>query len=447
MEELRNRIRDVTLRIAELYAERLSLVKQIASLKRQEGLPVRDEGVERRLWEAMRERCVEKGLDEWNCRRIFNFLISSSIRAQVPEGAGAGPHIEIFRRAKQLERKGEKVYHLEVGEPPWSFPPEAFDAMVEAVKRGETRYGTSTGMERFRDVASRWISRRDGLEVAPEQVIPTPGSKFAIFSILSVFLRPGDRIGIMLPAWPAYKGMASHLSLEVVEITSPEEVDNLKGVSAFIACSPNNPDGRVWSPKELESLAEVLRESNALLISDDAYAELSFVERTSPLKKYENSLGVSTLSKAFGMTGFRVGYIYGSQEKLSKLAKFLGLTITNVPEFIQEAAASALDVGEKWVSEVRRQLSSYLDFALKELKGSPLEVKRPDGALYLFPKVDIDGFSSKEFAFHLLDEKRIAVAPGSGFGPFDDRLRLTFASPYADPGLKLLREALEDWKS
>ncbi len=447
MEDLRARVREVTLRLVELYAERMSLVRRIAELKRERGLRVKDEAVEARLWDEVLAKCREKGLDQLECRRIFSFLISSSIRAQIPEGGGAGPHVEVFRRAKEIERSGNKVYHLEVGEPPWSFPPAVLDSLIEAIKRGETRYGTSTGTFRFKEAASEWLSRRDGVDAKPEEVIPTPGSKYAIFSILSTFLRPGDRVGVLLPAWPAYKGMASHLSLEMVEIDSTEEVEKLEGVRAFILCSPNNPDGKVWSRKELESLAEVLRETDALLVSDDAYAELSFAERVSPSEVYENTISVNTLSKAFGMTGFRLGYVWGDQDKVEKLAKFIGLTITNVPEFIQEAGASALESAGDWIPRVMEHLISYLDLAMRKLEGAPLKMNRPDGALYLFPRVELDDFDSMDFAFRLLEEKKIAVAPGSGFGPYNDRLRITYASPDADQGLRLLREALQSWKS
>ena len=447
LEDMRARIKEITLKMVDLFSERLDLARQIGKLKRERGLPIKDQSVEKDLWNSVKERCIEKRLGEWECRRLFNFLISSSIRAQVPEGGGAGPHVEIFRRAKEMEKQGIAVYHLEVGEPPWSFPPEVLDAMIEAIKRGQTRYGTSLGNERFREAASNWISKRDSIDASLDQVMPFPGSKYALFSILSVFLRPGDRLGIWLPAWPAYKGMASHLSLEVVEISSLEELESLKGVSAFILCSPNNPDGKVWSKKELEELSEVLNESNALLISDDAYAELSFEDRIPPSKIYENTISVNTLSKAFGMTGFRVGYVHGKEEYIKRLARFLSLTITSVPEFIQEGAAAALMVGERFVKDVRMELESYLGYALKQLEGGPLEVSKPHGGLYLFPKVLINDFDSSKFASEVLEDKGIAVAPGAGFGPFPDRIRITYASPYADPGIALLREAIESWTS
>lgn len=442
MEGLRGKVREVTLRIVDLYAERLSLVKEIGRLKRGSGLPVKREDVEADLWVAVARRCEERGLSDLDCRRIFNFLISSSIRAQIPEEGDAGPHVELFKRAKEIERSGVKVYHLEVGEPPWSSPPEVLDTLADSVRRGKTRYSTSSGNFRFREAASEWLSRRDRVEARPEEIVPTPGSKYAIFAILYTFLRPGDRIGVLLPYWPAYKGMASHLSLEVVEIRSIDEVDKLRGVNAFILCSPNNPDGKVWSKKEIEALSDVLRESGALLISDDAYAELSFVERTSPSKVYENTLSVNTLSKAFGMTGFRLGYVRGDEEKVGRIAKFLGLSVTNVPEFIQEAGASALESAPNWVPKVVDQLRSYLDLAMEKLEGSPLELKRPEGAMYLFPKVRIEEFDSMSFVSNLLEEKRVAVAPGSGFGPYPDRLRITYASQDAREGLELLREAL-----
>ncbi len=442
MEELRSRIRNVTLKIIELYGERTSLAKEISSAKRREGVPIRNEGIERSLWHDVRRKCREVNLDEWNCRRVFNFLISSSIRAQIPEDVGAGPHIEIFRRAKEMEKEGKRIYHLEVGEPPWSPPPESIDRMLEAINKGKIRYGTSSGTYRFKEAASEWVSKRDGIQLTPDLILPTPGSKYAIFSILSTFLHPGDRVGIMLPAWPAYRGMAAKLSLELVEISSPEEVDKLTGVDAFILCSPNNPDGKVWSDKELNELADTLRESNSILISDDAYAELSFVKRRAPSSIYENSLSVGTLSKAFGMTGFRIGYVYGPEEKINELAKFIGLTITNVPEFIQEAAAGALNAGDRWIDKVREELRSYLDYSMELLAGTPLEIGKVEGGLYLFPRVKIDGFDSIAFSNYLLKERGVAVAPGIGFGPYSDRMRITFASPYADPGLKLLKEAL-----
>ncbi|RDD53796.1 MAG: aminotransferase class I/II-fold pyridoxal phosphate-dependent enzyme [Candidatus Korarchaeota archaeon NZ13-K] len=447
MEDLRGRIRELTLKLVDLYSERMRLVEEIGRLKRESGVPVRDSEVERELWRDVRERCRERGLDDWSCSRLFRFIISASIRAQIPEEGDAGPHLEVFRRAKQLERRGVRIYHLEVGEPPWSFPPWVLDEMLRAIGEGRTRYGTSTGSERFRRAASDWISKRDGVDSGPENIIVTPGSKFAIYSILACFLRPGDRLGVMIPAWPAYKGMASNLGLEFIQVTSLDELWKMKGIGAFLVCSPNNPDGRVWSRRELEELADFLNENDALLISDDAYAEISLVDRVPPSKVYERTLSVNTMSKAFGMTGFRVGYIKASESMISALSKYMSLTISNVPEFIQEASASALERGEGWVSEVRELLRGYLRRALTDLSGAPLEYKEPQGGLYIFPRVQIDGFDSMEFASRILEERGIAIAPGSGFGPFKEWIRITFASEGADQGLRLLKEALLSWRS
>ncbi|MEM4581231.1 MAG: aminotransferase class I/II-fold pyridoxal phosphate-dependent enzyme [Candidatus Korarchaeum sp.] len=447
MEELRERVRELTLKLVDLYSERLRLVEEIGRLKREMGIPLRDIRVEEGLWREVEERCRERGLDHWDCSRLFNFLVASSIRAQIPKGGDAGPHLEVFRKAKQLERSGVKVYHLEVGEPPWSFPDWILDEMIGAVKEGKTRYGTSLGSDRFRRAASEWIRRRDGTDSKPENVIVTPGSKFAIYSILACFLKPGDRVGVMIPAWPAYKGMASDLGLEFIEVASLDDLWKLRGVRAFIVCSPNNPDGKVWRRSELEELADFLNENDALLISDDAYAEISLVDRFPPTKVYERSLSVNTLSKAFGMTGFRIGYISASESMISALSKYMSLTISNVPEFIQEASAAALERGEGWVSEVKGLLRGYLRRALSDLSGAPLEYEEPQGGLYIFSKVNIDGFDSMEFASRLLDEKRIAIAPGSGFGPFKEWIRITFASEGAEEGLILLKEALLHWRS
>jgi|YelNatPaOPRAMG01_1025707.scaffolds.fasta_scaffold02281_7 aspartate aminotransferase len=447
MEELRERIKEVTLRLVDLYSERLKLVEEIGRLKRESGIQIRDPDVEESLWKAVRERCSERGIDEWNCRRLFDFLIAASIRAQIPEGGDAGPHLEVFRRAKQLERKGVKIYHLEVGEPPWSFPPFLLDEMIKSIREGKTRYGTSFGSDKFRRAASEWIKRRDKIESGPENIIVTPGSKFAIYSILASLLRPGDRIGVMIPAWPAYKGMASNLGLEFIEISSLDELQKIKGIRAFIVCSPNNPDGKVWSRKELDELADYLNENDSILISDDAYSEISFVDRVSPAKVYDMTISVNTLSKAFGMTGFRIGYIHAKEEIISKLSKYLSLTISNVPEFIQDASASVLERGESWVSEVRGSLRSYLDRAVSELSEAPISYKEPEGGLYIFPKVEIDGFDSMEFSMRVLEERGIALAPGSGFGPFKEWIRITFASEGAEGGLRLLKEALLSWRS
>lgn len=447
MEILRERMKEITLKLLDLYSERLKLAEDIGRLKREEGSPIRNEDVERELWEEVRRRCSENGLDEWNCRRFFSFLIAASIRAQVPEEGDAGPHLEVFRRAKQLEKKGLRIHHLEVGEPPWSFPPRVLDEMLRAIREGKTRYGTSVGTDRFREAASEWIRRRDLLESGPENIIVTPGSKFAIYAILASFMRPGDRLGVIIPAWPAYMGMASNLGLELVGVRSLDELWKIKGVRAFVICSPNNPDGRVWSRSELEELADYLNENDSLLISDDAYAELSLVERVAPSRVYEKTVSVNTLSKAFGMTGFRIGYVRANRDAVQKLSKYLSLTVSNVQEFIQEAAAAALEEGDGWVNQVRASLLRYLELAKRELSDAPIKYEEPMGGLYIFPKVEIDGFDSNEFAIRALEDKGVAIAPGSGFGPFKEWIRITFASDGAFEGLKLLKEALSSWRS
>ena len=437
--EMRERIREVTLKIFELYGERMRLVNSIAKLKRERGLPVRDREVEASLWEAVRRKCQEEGLNERNCERMFALLISSSIEAQVPK-SGAGAHIEIFRRAKAMEREGRKVYHLEVGEPAWGPPKEAIEALFESIRRGEIRYGPSTGLLRFREAAAKWVSKRDGVDVGPDSIVPTPGSKFALFSLMSMLTDKGDRVGLIRPTWPGYLGIASALGLEVV--FAEENFETLKGSRVIVVCSPNNPDGKVLSRSQLEELVEIASESNSYILSDDAYAELSFAERVPITKIYERAISVNSMSKAFGMTGFRIGYVYGPKEVVNSLAKFLAVTVTNVPEFIQEAAGAALEVGEKHLVEVRERLSNMLRFAEENLKDTRLEFKRPDGGLYLFPRVELDGFDSLQFSKELLEDKGVAVAPGIAFGPYPDRIRITFASMHGYEGIPLLKEAL-----
>ena len=437
--EVRDKIREVTLKIIELFGERMSLVEQVKEVKSRKGLPVRDKEVEKSLWLVVREKCKEVGLSTRNCERMFSLLISSSLEAQIPK-SGAGAHIEIFRRAKEMEQEGKRVYHLEVGEPAWGPPEEAIEDLFRAVNKGEIRYGPSTGLDRFREAASNWVMWRDGVDVSPDSIVPTPGSKFAIFSLLSLLTDKGDRIGLLRPTWPGYLGIASALGLEVV--FSEDDFENLRGSRVIIVCSPNNPDGKVLSESKLESLVEVASESNSYIISDDAYAELSFVKRTPVTKLYERAVSVNSMSKAFGMTGFRIGYVYGPEDLMKSLAKFLAVTITNVPEFIQEAAATALEVGRHHIEKVMNKLREMLQFAEKNLKGTKLRLNEPDGGLYLFPRVEDDNFDSLSFSKRLLEEKGVAVAPGIAFGPYPDRLRITYASVHGYQGILLLKEAL-----
>jgi len=354
---------------------------------------------------------------------------------------------EISEKALKLERQGKKIIKLNIGDPDQSTPREIIDAAYEAMKKGETKYSFAAGEPELREE----LARIHG--VSAENVVVTPGSKWAVFSLMYLLLKNGGNVVIPSPYWTSYELIAKNLGAEVrllrTELDSNwkidvEKLDELidEKTRFLILNNPNNPTSKVIDEKTLEKIIQIANDKKITIISDEVYLNISFVKTRSILDFSGEHILVNSFSKTFAMTGWRVGYAVVKKELADKLVKLHQITLTNIPVFIQEAALKALEFRQEIANRIREDYRRRADLASKILSESKLKFTEPDAPFYFFLKYD--NLDSEKFALDLLDDG-VAVVPGTAFGQYRDyfRIALTIPDEEIELGLKKICEALK----
>jgi aspartate aminotransferase len=273
-------------------------------------------------------------------------------------------------------------------------------------------------MPKLRDAIAR-------KEYVPEdQIIVTPGGRFAVFSAITSLLKPGQELIVIEPAWPAYKECADFIGARTKTLRTTIEnkwTPDLKqlegminpGTKMIVLNYPNNPTGKVLDSKTMEKIVSIAKDNDLYILSDEVYADYAFKKFSSIQEyDYEKSILVSSFSKRYAMTGFRVGYAVASKDIVAKMAKVQAVGITSVAEPVQHAALAALGQDP---SENVRTMKKRLEFVSGKLKEMSLRFVEPDGAMYVYPELPQgDDISLVE----ALLEKGVAIAPGSGFGDY-----------------------------
>jgi aspartate aminotransferase len=328
-------------------------------------------------------------------------------------------HLGIFAKAKQLEASGKKIIHMEVGEPDYPPPARVGAALAESFKMEFYHYTDTLGIAKLRDA----IATKEGGGLSRDQVMVTPGGRFAVFSAITSLLRAGEEMIVIEPAWPAYKECSDFVGARSKVLATTLEnnwVPDTKRLEEMINSStkmivlnyPNNPTGKVLDDKTMEKIVLIAKDHSLYLLSDEVYADYVFGRFSSTRKfEYANSIIVGSFSKRYAMTGFRVGYGIANKNIISKMAKVQAIAITSVAEPMQHAALAALDVDP---SENINLMKRRLDFVCSKLKKMSLRFVEPDGAMYTYPQLPL-----REEDIPLVEkllEKGIAIAPGSGFG-------------------------------
>jgi aspartate aminotransferase len=449
IDQLRNKINDVTLQMIRLLKERTDIARQIGDLKKSSGLGVFDETREDQLRNEIVALCQEIGLDESLGKKFLNFLLNESIKVQTD---GKQTHLTIFLKAKSLEQQGKKIIHMEVGEPDLAPPKIVKKALGEAVDRGHVRYGQAAGMPQLRTALAEYVSEKFGAQVAQENILVSPGARFSIYLAVSTLLDPGDEIIIIEPAWPAYRDCAINAGIKVRSIATTLEnrwepsIEQIqKTINAntkmIVLNYPNNPTGKVLAPQIQDKIIDVAQKNDLYVLSDEIYSAYAFSEWKSVLSNnYKKSIITQSFSKSHAMTGFRIGYTVADPKIIEKMTKLQALCLTNVAEPIQYAALKALQAK---VSDNVKSIRSKLDTLTGQAKKIDLEFVAPDGAMYLFAKINKPGFDGVEFANKLLDYG-VAVAPGDGFGNYKSFVRISACQDEKKliVGMKILDEVL-----
>lgn len=450
IDQLRNKIDEITIQMLNLLKQRTDIAKQIGELKKINGLSVFDEKREEQLRAEVSQICKQIGLEETIGKKFLNFLLNESIKVQTNEKQ---THLTIFHKAKALEQQGKKIIHMEVGEPDFMPDPVIKTAMAEAYDKGLVRYGPALGMPALREVLAKFCSKKFGSQVSKENILVTPGGRFSVFLAISTLLNPGDEIIIIEPAWPAYRDCATYVGVKVRNIAttldsnwepSISEIENTinSNTKMIVLNYPNNPTGKVLSPNLQDKIIDIAKRHDLYVLSDEIYSEYAFSDWKSVLSNnYPKSIVIQSFSKSHAMTGLRIGYSITDPKIIEKMAKLQALCITNVAEPIQYAALKAIEVDTTQNSKAVR---SKINAILKEANNEDLKFVNPDGAMYLFAKVNKPGFDGLEFTNKLLDHG-VAIAPGEGFGNYKEFVRISACQDEKSlvMGMKILDEVLK----
>ena len=450
LESLRHQVRDITAQIMRNVHQRMELAKRIGDIKSRLGIDVKDEKVENEIRTMVLSLADEMGMGRDFALQLLNILLAESEQVQAQNRKQKGPkqtHLGIFMKAKQLEASGKKIIHMEVGEPDYSPPAAVGNSLAESFKQRQYHYTDTRGIPKLRDA----IARKE--YVAEDQVVVTPGGRFAVFGAITSLLRPGQELVVIEPAWPAYKECADFIGARTKVLRTTLEskwTPDLKQLEEMVNPStkmialnyPNNPTGKVLDSKTMEKIVSIAKDNGLYLLSDEVYADYAFKKFTSINEYgYDRSILVSSFSKRYAMTGFRVGYAVAEKDIIAKMAKVQAVGITSVAEPVQHAALAAL--GEDATENVRT-MKKRLDFVCRKLKEMSLRFVEPDGAMYVYPEIPRgDDISLVE----RLLEKGVAIAPGSGFGDYYRQfVRISACQPEKtlERGLDVMASAIRE---
>ncbi len=327
-------------------------------------------------------------------------------------------------------RKG--VISLTVGEPDFQTPWHIRAAGIKSLEKGHTHYTSNSGTPLLREAISDYLARRFSLSYDPKsEVIVTVGGSEAIDLAMRALIEPGDEVIIPLPAFVCYAPICDLCGGVPVFINTKEEncfkltADELRSAitpktKLLVLPYPNNPTGAVMTKEDLEAIAEVLRDTNVMVLSDEIYGELTYgFEHTSIAAidgMRERVILASGFSKAYAMTGWRMGYMCAPRELTRHILKVHQYAIMCAPTTSQFAAIEAMVNGDTDVQMMRREYNRRRRYLVSGLQGIGIQCFEPEGAFYAYPNISKYGLTSEEFCERLLDEQNVAIVPGTAFG-------------------------------
>ena len=359
-----------------------------------------------------------------------------------------------IRKFFDIVSEMKDVISLGVGEPDFDTPWHIRDEGIYALEKGKTFYTSNSGLKELRIEICRYLKRKFDLEYDPlHEVLVTVGGSEGIDLALRAMLDPGDEVLIPQPSYVSYlpctllaDGVPVTIELKEenqFRLTAGELLEKITDRTKILVLPfPNNPTGAVMRKEDLEAVAEVVKEKDLYVISDEIYSELTYGAQHVSIAALpgmkERTLTINGFSKSYAMTGWRLGYICGPREITEQMTKIHQYAIMCAPTNSQYAAVQALKNGDRDVTVMREaynQRRRYLMYAFKEMG---LPCFEPFGAFYVFPSVKKFGMTSEEFATRLLEEEHVAVVPGTAFGDCGEGfLRISYAY-----SLEALKEAL-----
>jgi aminotransferase len=381
---------------------------------------------------------------------MINYDSILSQRAQSLKPSGIRKFFDI------LETMNDAI-SLGIGEPDFVTPWHIRDAGVYSLEKGFTKYTGNAGLLRLRKAVSAYLDRRFDLHYKPDQIIITVGGSEGIDGAMRALINPGDEVIVPVPSFVCYGPMVTLAGGVPVYVETKVEnefrltAQELKEAitpktKALVLPFPNNPTGGIMDRASLEEIAQVLRDTDIMVVSDEIYAELTYGQKHVSIANipdmYERTIVVNGFSKSHAMTGWRMGYVCAPEPIIKQMLKIHQYAIMCAPTTSQYAAIEAMQNGDGDVEKMRLEYDHRRKYVVDALRGMGLECFEPRGAFYIFPCIKSTGMTSEEFCEKFLLEKKVAVIPGTAFGQGGEGfVRMSYCNSVAN-----LTEALNRMK-
>ena len=371
---------------------------------------------------------------------------------------------KVNEKALAMERNGENVIHFEIGRPDFDTPEYIKKAAYESLAAGNVFYTSNFGTMELRQAIADKLARENGLDYKATNIVVTAGLSEAVFAVLATILEEGDELLVPDPVWINYMNVPAFLNAVPVAYELKEEngyqldLDEIRSkvsdkTRAIVIVTPNNPTGGVLEQGVLEELAALAQEKDLLVISDEVYERLIYdgakhVSIASLPGMKDRTFTMNGMSKAYSMTGWRLGYVAAPDDYVAAINKFHQHNTTCANSFVQAASVAALNEEGEEVNDMVKEYQRRRDYAVKainEIDG--LSCLCPKGAFYIFINCSKVGMSCEKFADYLLENAKIALVPGSVFGPGGDGyIRMSFANSYENivEGCRRMAEAVAE---
>jgi aspartate aminotransferase len=378
----------------------------------------------------------------------------AKIASRISQWTGEGA-LAVFTRAKELEKEGRSIIHLELGEPDFHPAAPVVDAVRAAVADGRDRYVATRGIPPLRAAIAEYLTRTRKLDVAPEQVLVAPGCKMALALAMMALIEPGDEVIYPDPSFPIYPSFTRGLGAKAVSYALREKnkfQPDLQEIAAKITAksrvlifnSPNNPTGTVFTDATIAGIAELAKKHDLWVIADEIYARILFNGEYKSIWALpgmaERTVIIDGFSKSFAMTGWRLGYAVAQKHVIDALDMLVLNTFTCTAEFSQVAAIEALKDSTNAVPAMVEEYRKRRDLFVERLNRIPgFRCQSPDGAFYAWVNIEETGVPAAEVQRVLLEEAGVAGIAGAAFGAEGEKyLRFSLVS-----ATHLLEEALE----
>ena len=372
----------------------------------------------------------------------------------------------VMEKAKKMQQAGKNVIHLEIGRPDFDTPEKIKEAAYESLKAGHVFYTSNYGIPALRKEIAKWETEHHGVQYDADEVLVTVGVGEATYASMAAFLEDGDEVLVPNPVWLNYIHVPSSLGAVPVTYNLKEEnnyqidMEELESkitdkTKMIVIVNPSNPTGGVLSRETLEKLSQLAIKNDLLVVADEIYSQLVYddtkhVSIASLPGMKERTITLGGFSKAYSMTGWRLGYMCAPRGIIAACVRVHQYTITCASSFVQEAAVTALRDCADDVEAMRQEYQRRKDYAVKALNEiNGISCNDPQGAFYIFVNVKSLGMSSMEVAEYFLEEAKVAMVPGSAFGSEGEGyLRLSYACSYEDlqEAIRRIKDAVEKLK-